>query len=584
MIFCKRCGYEGVYTGKKCPDCLADIALTKEELSEYERELGLARERGEYETVIENTRILADFGNTEAEREYAIMLERGRLVPRDLDKAMEYFCRAAEKHDAPSAFRYSRLISRVSDEAGSFWLCYSALLGYQEAFLPAAEEYDRLGKRDTANYYYYRAAACDEVDAIVALAEKYYNGDALEKCPEYAKWYMDKLSFPPLYAIKFALKLRTLTPKEPPAIRLSDYDGLLKMLYDTAKSKSYDTAACKIAEVLADRGDKEAAIDLALMYLEGRGTAKNTEAAMHILSRTAALGSSTAYAMLGSIYIVGKFAERDTRLGVSYLKKSAELGNALAYEALADYYHSPECEERNVALAHELYEKAARGGSSTAKEKADRIAQVRKELFERGKAQVRRDPKEAYRLFAISTAMGHLPSLVELGSCYLYGIGTKIDPRTAHYWYKEAAEAGYMPAYLPLGICYGRGIGTAFDFNEATALLKKAQENGIAEAERELFRLYEQKKKSVIQRLYSSGVRLVYQQKYEAAARLLEVAAHYGSARAAYVLGTLYEFGRGVEYDKERARALYKTAADGGFDDYDRHTKQALLRMMKRIL
>ena len=253
MIFCKRCGYEGVYTGKKCPDCLSDITLTPGELSEYERELGLAKERGEYETVVESTRILADFGNTDAEREYAIMLERGRLVPRDLDKAMEYFCRAAEKQDAQAAFRYSRLISRVSDEAGGFWLCYSALLGYQEAFLPAAEEYDRLGKRDIANYYYYRAAACDEVDAIVALAEKYYNGDALEKSPEYAKWYMDKLRIPPIYAIKLAYKLRGEVSKEPPQLSQKTHTDIVTLLAGLAKRMQYDEAYFNLSKILMQK-------------------------------------------------------------------------------------------------------------------------------------------------------------------------------------------------------------------------------------------------------------------------------------------------------------------------------------------
>lgn len=584
MIYCKKCEYEGVYTGKKCPKCHSDIVLTNAELTEFCEELSRAKARGEYETVLENTRILADFGNPEAQREYAVMLEKGRLIPRDLDKAMEYFFLAAKKRDGFSAYRYSRLVSRANDKAGSFWLCYSALLEHPEAFLPAAEEYDRLGMTEIANYYYYRSATCDEVDAIVTLAEKYYNGNKIERCPEYAKWYMDKLTFPPFYAIKFALKLRSVTPKEPPALHLTDYEGLVRTLYGIAKREGYDTAALHFAEILSDRGDKAASIDLAVMYLNGVGTEVNAAEAIRVLTRTAATGNANAYAILGRIYLEGKLAEKSENVGINYLNKAAELGNTAAYETLGDYYHSPDTKERNVALAYELYDLAAKDGSESAKNKADKIRTARESYYKTGKSDMRKNPDNAYKHLAIAAAMGHLPALLELGNCYLYGIGTKADRRTALYWYGEALDAGYTAASLQLGICYARGIGTAFDFNKAAELLERAYRDGIPGAGEELVRICEQKKKGVVNKLYSVGMRLVYMQKYVAAAEHLAVAVKGNHAKAAYALGTLYEFGRGVEQDREMSHALYERAKEGGFTDYDKRYKQAILRMMKRIL
>jgi TPR repeat protein len=129
MIYCKECGYEGIYTGINCAQCGARIRLDERELHELKREVKAAKEAGEYETVVENLLILADMGDTFGEREYAKLLEKGSLVPRDIDLATDYFYRAAKKNDATSAYRYSRLVSRMNDAAGRFWLSFSAVLG-----------------------------------------------------------------------------------------------------------------------------------------------------------------------------------------------------------------------------------------------------------------------------------------------------------------------------------------------------------------------------------------------------------------------------------------------------------------------
>ena len=95
MVKCKACGYVGEYTGRTCPRCSVRIVYTAQEA---EAELALARssvKKREYETAVEIYSMLADLGVTEAEREYAEILERGAFVPRDLDEAMRLFLKAA---------------------------------------------------------------------------------------------------------------------------------------------------------------------------------------------------------------------------------------------------------------------------------------------------------------------------------------------------------------------------------------------------------------------------------------------------------------------------------------------------------
>ena len=109
---CKKCGYEGSYTGTSCSGCGAKLEFTESEKNELWLKANAAKEEGDYDTVVENYRILCDCGHTEAEREYARLLERGGAVPRNIDAAMDYFYRAAKKNDAFSAYKYSRLVSR----------------------------------------------------------------------------------------------------------------------------------------------------------------------------------------------------------------------------------------------------------------------------------------------------------------------------------------------------------------------------------------------------------------------------------------------------------------------------------------
>ena len=583
MIFCKRCGYEGIYTGRNCPNCNNKIELTNEELRELLSELQTAKEDGEYETVVEDYKILSDFGHTESEREYAKLLEKGGIVTRDLNAAKDYYYRAAKKNDPYSAYRYSRLISRSNEEVADFWLVYSALLGCAEAYLPAAESLAKAGKVTYANYYYYLAASFDEVDAIVALAEKYYTGTGLMQSAEYAKWYMEKLTFPPLHAIKLAYKLRGVKSKEAPTIKCESPDGFIRMLSLNAKRLGIDTAVYKLVGMLAERGDASAVTELGVMLLNGKGTERKSEEAIKTLTRAASLGSKEAYDLLGDIYLEGDIVEKKTSLAIECFKRSAELGNTSAYEKMGDLYHSPDYEKRDIAYAYELYMLAANGGSQTADQKAKRINEARISFYYRAEAAITTDPYESFKCYGISALMGYSPATVKLAKCYADGIGTKKQRNLAFHWYSEATKTELEEGYYELGKCYARGIGTAFDFSLAIHYLKMADRMGDTRASAEIVRLYENKKRGVARKLYSTAMRLIYQKKFVPAASYLELAKRLEHPKATYTYGCLYEFGRGVECNKKMAYSLYDKAMSQGFFDQRSAYKLTVLKMLKTM-
>ena len=80
MIFCKNCGYEGAYISRLCPVCKREVEIDDGDIAEIKNMIEIAKKQKEFETVVEGYHILADFGDTDGEREWARMLEKGRDV------------------------------------------------------------------------------------------------------------------------------------------------------------------------------------------------------------------------------------------------------------------------------------------------------------------------------------------------------------------------------------------------------------------------------------------------------------------------------------------------------------------------
>ncbi len=582
MIKCKNCGYEGIFETKKCPRCSAQITLDEVGIEKLRREVRVAREAGEVDMLAESYRTLALAGDTEGEREYAKLLEKGHHTPRDIDLAMDYFLRAAKKGDAFSAYRYSRLISRTNDELSRFWLLFSAALGCAEAYMAAAEEYARTGDESAANYYYSLADEAGDVDATVRLASRYYYGEGFEPNASYAKRYMEKLAFPPIYALKLAYKLRQVKSEQPPKILPPENNRVIHELIAKARRLDIKPAEMALYIELASSGDDESMCKLASVYIEGRITDRNPAEAVRVLSQAAAGGGVHAYVMLGNLYFEGKDVKQSFDEALSCYEAAAKLGFTGAEEYVADIYHHKDYSGRDVARAYELYTKAANAGSASARSKAEAILSAREGYYYHASRNEALSPKDAFRGYAIATVMGHAPAILKLAECYALGIGVKKNRKEAFSWYKKAYDKGLGEANLPLGVCYGRGIGTSFNYSLAIGHLKEALSLGEERAKREISRLYENRRKALTRRYYSTGMRLIYMGKYSAAKAHLDVAAQLKHPKAIYTLGALYEFGRGAPPDRTRAYSLYLDAENLGFSDPRSAYKSKILRMLKK--
>lgn len=579
MIKCRKCGYEGIFEKRKCPVCGAAMTLDKDGIEALRREAIAAREAGEEEALADSWQTLALAGDTEGEREYAKLLERGIHFPRDIDLAMEYFHRAARKLDPYSAYRYSRLISRMNDEISSFWLLFSAVLSNTDAYKEAADVWVHAGFDGVANYYYSLAEAAGDADARVQLASRYLYGEGVECSEPFAKWYMERFTFPPISALRLSYKLRGVTAAEPPEL-IPDRKKLLSHLIGRARRLGVAEAQIHLYRLLADEGDDDALYTLAGIYLDGRLTPKDPEEAVRILENAAADGNAAAFIALGILYADGRSVPLDLERALGMFERAVRLGRSDAYEFIADIYHREDYEERDVALAYELYKKAEADGSDSAKEKAQRIRTSRESFYLRAM----RDPSptEAFKYYFVSSAMGHPLATVRLAECYALGRGTPKDRREAYRLYKKAHDEGTPEAQLPLGVCYSRGIGTRQSFALARHHLTRAKLNGNEKAAAELARMSAAKRRRLTDRCFSRAMRLIYMGKYTASKVYLDAAHKLRHPRAIYTLGALYEFGRGTATNRTRAYELYLEAESLGFSDPRSAYKSILLKFMKR--
>ena len=559
------------------------MVLDRGGIDKLRREVAAARAAGEGDMLADSYRTLALAGDTEGEREYAKLLEKGTRVVRDVDLAMEYFLRAAKKGDAESAYRYSRLVSRMSDKLSRFWLLYAAELGEENAYLGAADVYAREGKDAFANYYYYVSASNGDSDANVKLASRYFYGEGLVPYMPYAKWYMDKLIFPPIYALKLAYKLRQVTAEAPPAIKEPAGHEIAYALIAEAKAMGEREAELALFSSLAQKGCDEATCSLAEIYLEGRVIKRNADEAVRILTRAAASGNSSAYIALGKLYMSGYDVKRDLGEALKCFEAAKKLGRREATELIADVYHSKSYEGRDVAHAYDLYREAAAQGSESAGAKADSILSAREGYYYHATRAEETMPKDAFRGYAVATVMGHAPAMLKLAECYALGIGVKKNRKEAFLWYKKAFESGLEEASLPLGVCYARGVGVGFDFRLAMKHLKNAAEHGDTRAVGEMQRLNKNRRVKLTKRCYSTAMRLIHMGKYTAAKPHLDIAVKLRHPKATYTLGALYEFGRGVGEDRKRAYALYLEAEELGFTDTRSKYKSRILRMLKKM-
>jgi TPR repeat protein len=186
----------------------------------------------------------------------------------------------------------------------------------------------------------------------------------------------------------------------------------------TADRKRLDQIKAK-----ADKGDAEAQIELAGLYVAGDGVTRDPAKAAKWRRKAAEQGNARAQCLLGLQYADGDGVKKNMGEAVYWLGKAADQDLAEAQLDLGLCFANGQVPGKSVVDAVELYRKAANQGLPEAES--------------------------------------------ALGNCYFEGVGVPKNIPEGVKWTQKAAEHGQPGAQHALGLCYAKGKGVTTNYVQA---------------------------------------------------------------------------------------------------------------------
>ena len=310
--------------------------------------------------------------------------------------------------------------------------------------------------------------------------------------------------------------------------------------------------AFKSFRLAAYSGDVQAQYWMGVMFREGQGTFTDYAKAMEWFRKAAEQGSYYAENAIGNLYDKGKGVDKDYAEAFQWYEKAAQQGYARAQFNVGNMYYTGQGVEKDYEKTFYWYQKSAE----------------------------QKDMKGQYGL----------------GILYDFGRGVPQDKEKAVEWYRKAAEQGHMRAQFNLGSMYENGEGVPRDLNQAAKWYQLAADQGHEKAKQALERVRSQMaeqpepapdqtapavstpapeapapqpeqaqdEQTEAEQLVAAGIKEYQEGKYGDAFRTFQKAANLDHVMAYYNLGILYDLGKGVSRDREKAVRWYRLAADQG--------------------
>lgn len=329
-------------------------------------------------------------------------------------------------------------------------------------------------------------------------------------------------------------------------------DSLMALQLYMRSIEAGNKALLKERMAYAEKGDVYNNVLMALCFQKGAGVEKNVVKAANYFKTAAGKGSADAQRELALLLEV-KIPQQAALL----YKKAAEQGDVVSLYRYGRLLLSGKGVEQNKQQAVSYWLKAAEQGYAQAQCDLGN-------LYYQG-TEVAKDAQQAAKWFTLSALQGFAHAEWNLAVCFMRGEGVERNFDQAIYWFGEAVADGYAKNFQTLckdaekgwkGQLFGTYLqgmayyaGTNRNFEKAVESFKQCDKKGIAEAQTMEALCYANKEweKGNLKK----GVKMLMK-------------ASETLSNAAYYLGLLYEVGRGVEKDMDKAVALFKQAASGG--------------------
>jgi TPR repeat protein len=315
--------------------------------------------------------------------------------------------------------------------------------------------------------------------------------------------------------------------------------------HNAAQAGNYAEAFTSYQSVAAVDGyDGQASAQFLLgdMYLTGRGTARDPQAALRMFeaaaNNTDQSWSKLALTRLAMLYETGKERgiPRDRPKAAEFYQRAARLGDDTAAEGYQRLLRYPDVyvSVHPGEFRHQT-PTAAPGGLTSGF-----VA------FKRG------DIQSALRIFEWHAKNGNEQAQASLAGLYKEGAVVAKDPKKYAAWSWLAAQNGNAAAQLELGILISQGDGLPGSDKEAEEWFLRAADQGMVEAT------------NWLGILAAHPVDADKEPDHRKAFSFFQKAAEEDSVFALVNLADAYQNGLGTTKDLDRARALYEQAAAAG--------------------
>lgn len=284
-----------------------------------------------------------------------------------------------------------------------------------------------------------------------------------------------------------------------------------------------------------------------LLYCRGKQCidAKIMDLAEAYIVASAEKGYVLAQEQLCFEYYSGSNFIKDFQKSAYWGDKALEQGSKIVRFRIAWLY----CGEGDVAPDYEksfkLYEALAQEGDTSAMNNLGWMYEYGHYLS---------DLKKAYECYLKAAEMGDSYSMCNVGNCYKNGIGVEKDQVKAFEWFHKSADQGHVRAIKQLIHCYKNGIGVEKNIQKVIECFEKIIAMGEKDEIVNFGNFYEH---------------VVCN--YEKAIYYYRMAAEQGDDVGQYNLGTMYDYGTGVDENENTAIYWYRKAArQGNLDAQDR--------------
>jgi uncharacterized protein len=276
-------------------------------------------------------------------------------------------------------------------------------------------------------------------------------------------------------------KAQTGDPESETLLALAYYAGVLL--------KKDDTEATRLLHLAANRGYMAAEESLGMFAETGIGMDQNRPdraAALDWYHKAAQQGSMDAATDIALMYANGKGVARDPAQAVEWFRRAADGGDGSAQYNLALMY------ERGEGVPQDFNE-AIRWLNAAADQNLVPPLMALAELFlQPPNSTITADVPKAMRYYERAASLGNPASEAILGTIFSRGLQGKVDYAQALEWYKKAANHGDPDGEFALGVSYALGHGVAVDYAEARRWLTAAASQGQIEAQYDLAIICEQ--------------------------------------------------------------------------------------------